>query len=380
MIIDQLPSIGTVQSTDEIPIERGTTTYKTTVTDVGTTAASVIAATAAPLMDGTAAVGTSTKLARQDHVHPHDSLITNENLLDNWYLVGTGDAYGTFPINQRGQSSYSGSAGYTIDRWKTNYAADTVTLSDAGILIVTGGTHASTDFILTQLMYDTKVVLGAPYTISILVSGIQGSWAFTAGSRSSYSTGYRIQTNSITTTGLFTKTGTFTEDFSDFSVMIRLSEGASGNRIRIKAVKFELGDTQTLARWDGSNWVLNEIPDYGEQLRRCEKYFYRLKSDTAYGIYSLALATSATNARGVIQLPTTMVSPSSVTVSTSGVLNLAKADLSGASDITGISFQVKNKDFLTLTFTVASGLTAGNTYFFRNGNSTSPYIDFSCES
>lgn len=31
MIIDQLPSIGTVQSTDEIPIERGTTTYKTTV-------------------------------------------------------------------------------------------------------------------------------------------------------------------------------------------------------------------------------------------------------------------------------------------------------------------------------------------------------------
>lgn len=33
-------------------------------------------ATAAPLMDGTAAVGIATKMAREDHVHPHDSLIT----------------------------------------------------------------------------------------------------------------------------------------------------------------------------------------------------------------------------------------------------------------------------------------------------------------
>lgn len=31
------------------------------------------AATAAPVMDGTAAVGTSTKYARQDHVHPSDT-------------------------------------------------------------------------------------------------------------------------------------------------------------------------------------------------------------------------------------------------------------------------------------------------------------------
>jgi hypothetical protein len=31
MIIDQLPEISTVQETDEIPVERGTTTYKSTL-------------------------------------------------------------------------------------------------------------------------------------------------------------------------------------------------------------------------------------------------------------------------------------------------------------------------------------------------------------
>lgn len=36
------------------------------------------------------------------------------------------------------------------------------------------------------------------------------------------------------------------------------------------AVKLELGDEQTLAHQDSSgNWILNEIPDFGEQLRRC---------------------------------------------------------------------------------------------------------------
>ena len=33
------------------------------------------AATAAPQMDGTAAVGTSEKYAREDHVHPRDSKV-----------------------------------------------------------------------------------------------------------------------------------------------------------------------------------------------------------------------------------------------------------------------------------------------------------------
>lgn len=38
------------------------------------------------------------------------------------------------------------------------------------------------------------------------------------------------------------------------------------------AAKLELGPTQTLAHQEGDKWVLNEVPEYGEQLRRCQWY------------------------------------------------------------------------------------------------------------
>ena len=47
----------------------------------------------------------------------------------------------------------------------------------------------------------------------------------------------------------------------------------------IKAVKLELGTQQTLAHQDTNGvWVLNEIPDYGEQLARCQRYRRPLES------------------------------------------------------------------------------------------------------
>ena len=44
-----------------------------------------------------------------------------------------------------------------------------------------------------------------------------------------------------------------------------------GAEITLLAAKLELGDTQTLAHKENGVWVLNEIPDYGEQLRRCQR-------------------------------------------------------------------------------------------------------------
>ena len=47
--------------------------------DTLTLNATAVAATATPLMDGTAAVGTATKYAREDHVHPSDSSKANDS-------------------------------------------------------------------------------------------------------------------------------------------------------------------------------------------------------------------------------------------------------------------------------------------------------------
>ena len=41
-----------------------------------------------------------------------------KNLLRNWYFVGGGTGRGIFPVNQRGQSSYSTSSEANIDGWR----------------------------------------------------------------------------------------------------------------------------------------------------------------------------------------------------------------------------------------------------------------------
>ena len=73
MIIDQLPEISTVQDTDEIPIERGTTTYKSPLSKIWARLTAALGSNVLPNMDGTAAIGSSDKYARADHVHPTDT-------------------------------------------------------------------------------------------------------------------------------------------------------------------------------------------------------------------------------------------------------------------------------------------------------------------
>ena len=73
MIIDQLPEISSVEDTDELPIEHGTTTYKAPLSKIWNRLKAVFASSSSPLMDGTAAAGTSDLFSRADHVHPSDT-------------------------------------------------------------------------------------------------------------------------------------------------------------------------------------------------------------------------------------------------------------------------------------------------------------------
>lgn len=52
----------------------------------------------------------------------------------------------------------------------------------------------------------------------------------------------------------------------------------AGN-VKIAAHKLEIGSKQTLAHQDeDGKWVLNEIPNYAEELAKCQRYFVRLKN------------------------------------------------------------------------------------------------------
>ena len=63
--------------------------------------------------------------------------------------------------------------------------------------------------------------------------------------------------------------------YGEDAARIRFFTLNAGNSIKLAAVKLELGSTQTLAHQEGGKWVLNEIPNYAEQLARCQRYFRR---------------------------------------------------------------------------------------------------------
>ncbi|RHT58864.1 hypothetical protein DW766_01615 [Butyricicoccus sp. AM29-23AC] len=101
-------------------------------------------------------------------------------------------------------------------------------------------------------------IVGQLYTISFLVDNFQNvNQVFNNKTGSNFD----ITENLISYTFSYNSTPDANPDIG-----IQFKKGTS---TLIKAAKLELGSTQTLAHKEGDKWVLNEIPDYGEQLRRC---------------------------------------------------------------------------------------------------------------
>ena len=111
-------------------------------------------ATVAPLMDGTAAVGTSTKYARQDHVHPTDTsrqetLVSGTNIktINNNSLLGSGDI-----------TISGGGALYFTSVAVSATTGDIATVSDAAITadhVVAEVTWANPSAITTDVTWTT---------------------------------------------------------------------------------------------------------------------------------------------------------------------------------------------------------------------------------
>lgn len=167
--------------------------------------------------------------------------ILKRNLLDNWYFGN--------PVNQRGQTSYTGS-GYTIDRWRM--------WDNSGVLsIVSGGISCVSDNDkLFEYLPKSPFRNGDTITISALING---NLITATGQKASdivdiSSSGDEIHYYEA-------------NEASNFSIGYAI-KGFDSSTI-ISAVKLELGNTQTLAHQENGVWVLNEIPDYQEELYKC---------------------------------------------------------------------------------------------------------------
>ena len=224
---------------------------------------------------------------------------TRPNLLDNWYFGR--------PVNQRGVEEFAGYS-YGLDRWWANSSiTGGITYRDNRLVIANQAG-------LIQKMDDYTPLNGKIVTISLLTTDNELFWS----------------------TDLFVdKDHDLTFDSGDI-IQFYYSTDFSGWQFYVKqsrnilAAKLELGPTQTLAHREGDRWVLNEVPDYGEQLRRCQRYFYRVNSHA----YGWTYNNNTVNC--LIPLPVTLRTSPVITLNESGTINTVKGDASMT------SYEVKN--------------------------------------
>lgn len=190
----------------------------------------------------------------------------NPNLLINWYFGN--------PVNQRGQTSYPGGA-YSIDQWLLSSGNTSLVVNDGFLTVTTRTAGAAVDQI-QEFPYPpgTVLTLSALMRCTTANAGLQCRFGKDG-------TGY---SNTVTLTGtgdweLVTLTFTIPSGIGAVLQSPRFRGTAAGTTYDIKAIKLELGTQQTLAHQENGVWVLNEIPDYSEQYRRCLRYFQSIQGE-----------------------------------------------------------------------------------------------------
>lgn len=277
--------------------------------------------------------------------------LSNPNLLDNWYFAN--------PVNQRGQTSYTG-AGYGIDRW---YLFNNITcrITSDGLTLVSNGENS-----ILECYLDTDLT-GKTVTMSALIDGIV------------YSGSKTVDQHDFTDAVSFPG-GTIRVFYSGGKTVFRLwLSNVSGTTVQLKAVKLELGSQQTLAHQDADgNWVLNEIPDYGEQLRRCQRYFVNFNPyKMPWFVMPPAVAVNTSQAYSAVTLPVSMRAQPVVSYGGNIVL-------SQSADHAVTSILVSDNTFtgnsIKLRYDISAGtLTANSLYRVQGQGDTTSYIWLSAD-
>ena len=241
----------------------------------------------------------------------------NRNLIINWYFGN--------PVNQRDVSGTISNAGYFLDRWKL--VSGSVTINTDGITL--NGTM--------QQVLETAPV--GTVTASALTQAGVGEVVPTYDSAS--------KTVAVTADGK-----------------------------KLVAVKLEMGSQQTLAHQEGGVWVLNEIPDYGEELTKCMRYLQIISTpyDTSGNGVAIGYADNTVDLWVPIPLAVPMRISPTPTIPTGGVSRFKAGKTSSAlKDVTrvtgGWAMQTGGACSMRSLIFTSSGLTAGETYalFMKQG-------------
>lgn len=196
----------------------------------------------------------------------------NPNLLDNWYFLK--------PVNQQGQMEWLSSASVNVpcvDRWNwwgQYEAGSTLKLLGDGLQLIGKPEATGLYQAISQKIEKDRVPVGATVTLSALVKAEVDANVLLSIGAQSYQ-GVAVPANTWTLIA-----AVFNVPSVEQTHNISIQRNTAGATFTVKAVKLELGSQQTLAHQENGEWVLNEIPNYGEQLRRCQRYLIPINNWT----------------------------------------------------------------------------------------------------
>ena len=195
----------------------------------------------------------------------------NRNLFRGWYFVGGGSqlGYGIFPINQRGNTQYTGAI-YGIDGWKGVYGSEKVTIKSDCVSFEFSGNQG----VKQELDKDiVNAISGNICTVSIiwrLVSGNYANFGIFVNGEPKLVPPISVSENFVLTTVTF--------DLSGVSASSGYGAILGDGVIEVIACKLEISSIQTLGWKDSAGKVhLLDTPDYSAELSRCQRYYCRVK-------------------------------------------------------------------------------------------------------
>lgn len=283
------------------------------------------------------------------------------NLLDNWYFldVGSQEGGGHFPINQKGQTTYTTTANYMpiIDRWLSYQIGSQVTLEADGSGLDTispSGSSGSYMSLIQRLELPLGYVLGKTMTLSAVVNDeletvtAQIPYSVTSDQvfmSQSFGGGMgAIVFRYTVSNGLFVELRTTT-----------------GNTNSWGAVKLEFGSEQTLrATAEDSEYYLLDLPiNFQQELEKCQRYDMIFSGNgTAIGY---GIAQTADTVFCEIPTPVTMRTAPAITQADVGLFGAGGLYVTSALAVTNISTTLLSTNGVGCVATT-SGATPGAAY------------------
>lgn len=313
---------------------------------------------------------------------------------------------GAFDVWQRNTSISDPSGnGFSADRWQISFngTGATRTISRQNFALgqteVPGNPKYFLKFLqsvagsggsfnqLFQRIEGVETLSGQTVTLSFYAKAAAAGSTIDARARQHFGTGGSPSADVVTLGGIATLTTgwqRFQFTFALPSILGKVLGTSNTDRLQIELLcpfnttfDIDIADVQLEA---GPAATPFERKTYGDELRACQRYYYRLTSvGSGYNFvkYGTGFSSSATTFKVSVQLPTTMrISPSSI--DTAAASNFAIFD--GVSNYAASAIALDQSVFQNVSLDItAAGMTQYRSGYLQANNNQTAYIGFSAE-